>query len=67
MSGECVAEGGNFSANQQAGKKFANLLARQRAQHVRSANFKQLRQDGGVVDTALQTCRECGSGRFLRR
>ncbi len=49
LSGECVAEGGNFSANQQAGKKFANLLARQRAQHVRSANFKQLRQDGGLL------------------
>jgi hypothetical protein len=40
---------GDFSANQQAGKKLANLLARQRAQHVRSANFKQLRQNGGVA------------------
>ena len=41
-----LTHAGDLCANQQAGEKLADLLAREKSQHVRGANLKKLRQNG---------------------
>lgn len=54
-----IAHAGDLCANQQAGEKFADLLAREISQHVRGANLKKVRQNIRGSDPTFKPGSKC--------